>query len=392
MKVVRENLFFILIILSLLGILSCTNPAKKNTGIVSESINIDDFHGTDIQKINSAIEKAHQNGGGTVNILRNVLINSSIILKSNVTLQFSDTIKVANKVFDTVIRVGGIIFDPENPNGECLLLNETSNIKILGIGENAVIEGCDIPYRDINPKTKIEEDWVGDYFGWRTISILLANTKNYELANFKIHKTKCWAISQEWGCESGFIHDIEFDTRIKNGDGIDFRNGCKNIVVENITGYTSDDAIACTALNNSVWNNPNYVYPLQTMGYEYKRNEEADIHDITINNVHVKGEHHTVICLTTSPKIYNISISNISDVDSLSDRKEIVKLYSAYGNGFVSGNLSNITISDIVSYNAALAVWIDATVFKASIRNIKNLKKGGRLYDINPSSKEIEIL
>ncbi|MBQ8345527.1 MAG: hypothetical protein IJY42_04610, partial [Clostridia bacterium] len=36
---------------------------------------------------------------------------------------------------------------------------------------------------------------------------------------------------------------------VKNADGIDLRQGCHDIVIENITGFTEDDSIALTALN-----------------------------------------------------------------------------------------------------------------------------------------------
>ena len=36
---------------------------------------------------------------------------------------------------------------------------------------------------------------------------------------------------------------------VKNADGIDLRQGCHDIVIENITGFTEDDTVALTGLN-----------------------------------------------------------------------------------------------------------------------------------------------
>lgn len=318
------------------------------------SVNIDDFEGTDIEKINSSIEYVHLSGGGVVEINRDVLIDESIIMRSNVFLLFDATIKVADYTFDNIIRMAGVVPDPAKPNDKCLELNETNNIKVLGIGSNARIEGCDIPYKGINPKTNKEEDFVGDYFGWRTISILLSNVKDYEVGNFYMTKTKCWAISQEWGCENGYVHDIEFNTSVKNGDGVNCRNGCKNIVIENITGSTSDDMVACTALDMSfagATGGGNYVWVLQTMGFNYKTDDEAGIFNITIKNLDSKG-YETVRLLATSPKVQNISISNVRSQVSM----ETVIIHTGYGNGFVKGNLKDVYINNVTRIGGGKAI------------------------------------
>lgn len=84
-----------------------------------------------------------------------------------------------------------------------------------------MLEGADTPYTAENPKTGVLEPWVGDFFGWRTVGIQLSRVTGYEISGFAMRRTHCWAISQEQCC-NGCLHNIAFDTAVKNGDGIDF--------------------------------------------------------------------------------------------------------------------------------------------------------------------------
>ena len=91
---------------------------------------------------------------------------------------------------------------------------------------------------------------------WRNIGILLAYVERFSIENIRIKDSHCWAISLE-RCAFGRVRDIDFastgskvidgDTEtILNQDGLDLRQGCHDITIENITGYTGDDLVAFT--------------------------------------------------------------------------------------------------------------------------------------------------
>ncbi len=304
---------------------------------------------------------------------QNWIIDTAIILPSNTELVIDGCmLKLADGVFDNIIRVSGIQPNPADPYGFCKV-SLTENVRITGLN-NGVIEGADNPYEGKNPKTGKLATWVGDFYGWRTIGILLSHTKGYEVSGFTMRKTHCWAISQgQSSC--GYLHDIVFQTNVKNGDGINFRNGCSLFFVENISGSTSDDTVACTALNET-WFTPesNYVYPMQPEGKSFK-GAAADIHDIVIRNISTGGSCHGVICLATSPRVYNISIDNIVE-QVASNREAVVKIYTGYGSGYKSGNISNISVSNIVSKGAKYAVLVDAEVKNVFLTNVEGLIEG----------------
>lgn len=348
-------------------------------------VNIDDFKGSDIDKINEAIQFVSRSKGGVVEITRDVLIDQAIIMYSDVELRFSGKIKMQDGVFDNMIRMGGVIVDPKNPNGVCADLKETRNIKILGLGEQASLEGSDVAFRGLNPKTGKQESFIGDFYGWRTITILMSNVKGFEIGNFAISKTKCWAISHEWGCQDGYLHDLKFSTAgIKNGDGINLRNGCKDIRIERIEGQTGDDTIACTALNASVMEGKrgeNYVWPMQTMGYAYKGKAEAGIENITINHIAAKSDHNNIRLLTTSPNIHNIAISNVNGNAHIN----VVLIHTGYGKGFQLGNFKNIRIEGVRNASDSKTLNAEAPILIGQIKNIQ-----GDVF-INSESKEIEF-
>ena len=137
----------------------------------------------------------------------------------------------------------------------------------------------------------------------------------FELSGLKLRQTMCWAICFDH-CQRCYVHDIDIRSDVKNGDGINFRSGCHDCKVENITGYTLDDTVACTALasgKRGSYPSKNYLYPSQpygSMGKEYNR----DIHNIEIRNIMTDGFNHGVICLAArGNKVYNVEIENVHE-------------------------------------------------------------------------------
>ncbi|WP_406678819.1 hypothetical protein [Klebsiella aerogenes] len=313
--------------------------------------------------------------------------NSALLAHDNLTISLNaSTLKLADGIFDNIIRNKGVVIDPANPNGVALELNENRSIKIIGSGKDeCFIEGPDVPYTAPHPINGGEPvQWVGDWYGWRTIGILLANCKNYELTGFTMRKTTCWGISQERGCDGMHLHDIGFDTTVKNGDGIDFRMGCSNGLVENISGSTSDDTIALTALLNWQTSYPagNYIWPLQVSG-DASSPLGDDIRNITINGLQSKSLANQLrILLTNGAKISDITASNIEDTGPVSVTQVIVQT-GAYGLPSSLGDLTNITINGITSNFSNLPLNVDVPIQNSQFNFIRQKKSGGQIYKLN---------
>lgn len=318
------------------------------------------------------------------------LVDRAVLLASDVELLIDGcTLKLADGVFDNIIRSAGIKPDSVDPHGSCQCVEPMRNIRIRG-RNGAVIEGAEHPYTAANPKTGVVEPWVGDFFGWRTVGILLAGTHSYEISGFTMRKTHCWAISQEH-CTHGYLHDISFDTCVKNGDGIDFRNGCSFCLVDHLTGTTSDDTVACTALGAQRFTpESKYVHPMQCSGLIFGI-DNADVHDIAIRNIFTGGRHHAVICLATSPSVYNISIENVVEA-SPSCRESCVKIYTGYGSGYRKGNLRNIAVRNVTAHGAHSAVVVKAAVTDVCLTGIRQLISEGTTHHFEGDSTNLTIM
>ncbi|MFV8854509.1 hypothetical protein [Serratia fonticola] len=381
--------------------LSTTDPVATVAPRVFSGLVVtpNEFEGaTQHDRMVNAINFIERNGSGTLILGQDVIstvktkrwiLNSAMLLPSNITVYLdSSTLKLANGVFDNIIRNKGIVVDPANPNNYALALNENTGIKIIGSGVNeSFIEGPDVPYtapHPINGGNPVP--WIGDWYGWRTVGILMANVKNYEISGIGIRKTTCWAISQERGCDNMHIHNIAFDTTVKNGDGIDFRMGCSNGLVENITGNTSDDTVAMTALLNFTTRYPSgsYIWPMQVSG-DASNLLGNNIENITIRGIKTKSLHNQVrVLLTNGAKINNISISSIEDTAATGVNQVFVQT-GAYGAPSVIGDLTNVSVNGIVSNYSQNPLTVDVPIKDSQFNFIRQRKAGGNVYTVNTS-------
>lgn len=126
------------------------------------------------------------------------------------------------------------------------------------------------------------------------------------------------------------------------------------------------------------------------MGHPEKNGEESDIHDIAIRNITTTGKHHGVICLATSPQVYNITMENIVEKRP-STREACVKIYTGYGTGYKKGNLRNISVHHVVSLGAKYAVMVKADVKDVSFEDINQHKKGGAVNSFVGGSENLQI-
>lgn len=93
----------------------------------------------------------------------------------------------------------------------------------------------------------------------------------FQISGISCRNQRWWALNFVY-CANGYLGNIDFcandtgidpegnvyhglmrskyaEALVKNADGIDLRQGCHDIVIENITGFTEDDTIALTGLN-----------------------------------------------------------------------------------------------------------------------------------------------
>jgi hypothetical protein len=384
-------------------------PVRDATPVVNRSelpsptsFTPNEFEGTDVQRINQAIEAAAAAGCRVVIPRVNLidgqrrdtwLIDSAILLRNNTTLELDNChIKLSDRCRDNFMR-----------SANCGLgitdIQPMQNISIRGIG-HVVLEGADRPRatgdsgKKLGTKTygtdaDVEgESQMGD---WRNIGILLAFVEHFRIENITIKDSHCWAISLE-RCAHGTLRDIDFassgyktidDTRQKvlNQDGIDLRMGCHDILIDNITGYTGDDLVALTAIPRADIPAGSVASTMVSAGEDRGQGLD-DIRHIIMRNIkgYCRGGHHIVRLLNTSGvKMHDILLDGLIDTSPDDVRcKAAVKIGDhSYGGGIAPlGDTYRIMVSNVTS-KSQHTILIGGSLSDSMITNLLRYGSAG---------------
>jgi hypothetical protein len=363
---------------------------------VSYIENPNQYEGTDAQRIQQAVDAAaatcgrvvipRENQGIQAQDKHTWILDEAIRLPSNIMVELGGChIKLSNQCRDNFFRSGnsGIGIAPIEP---------AENIHLVGMG-NAVLEGADRPRATGDSAKILGEHTFGTDTGvegqshkgdWRNIGVLLANVKNFSIQNIHFVDSHCWAISLEQ-CSQGILRDLSFNSTgsktidgnmatILNQDGIDLRQGCHDILIENISGQTGDDLIALTAI-------PQPGRQAGTLNSTMVSAERVEgdfpgIHNIIIRNVHghCAGGHHIVRLLNTSGlPMDNILIDGLIDTSTPPyQSKAALKIGDtqvAYGGVNPLGTTCRILVNNVIS-RAKFAVLIGGSLCDSSISNV----------------------
>lgn len=354
-----------------------------------------EFEGTDVERINRAIEAAAKSGAKVVIPRINGkgaerkevwVLDSAILLRSDTTLELENCrLKLSDRCRDNFMRSANCGMGI----GE---IKPMRNIHIRGVG-TAVLEGADRPRATGDSGKTLGKRTYGSDVGvagesqtgdWRNIGILMAYVESFSIENLAMKDSHCWAISLE-RCSGGRLRDLTFESSgfkmidgarrpILNQDGIDLRLGCHDILIENISGYTGDDLVALTAIPSD--NRPAGSAG-STMVSDCKDRGEGrdDIRHVMIRNVrgYCRGGHHIVRLLNTSGvKMYDIVIDGLIDSSPAEVQcRAAVKIGdTAYGGGIAPlGDTRRIIISNVIS-KSKHTVLIGGSLCDSIITNI----------------------
>lgn len=331
------------------------------------------------EKINEAIA----NESRTATIIGCFEIESEIRIPSNFTLILKNChLKLADGTFCN-------IFVNENHGTE---LGKTTdgtdrNINIIGVGE-AILDGG--KYNGLSEKNHSRD---GMPPIWKNNLILFTNVDGFKISGICCRNQRWWALNFIY-CANGYIGNIDFcacdiaidengneyhglirekyaEVLVKNADGIDLRQGCHDILIENITGFTEDDTVALTALNGRLSQEFRVAgLPSDLCNVVIKNIRSAafctnvrllnqgdiKLHDILIDGVYDMGDaspymNHGIYAVrvgdtkmygtrhATADETYNITIKNVRG-----GQNYVVAL---------AGQMSNLTMYGIEAFNGA---------------------------------------
>ena len=211
--------------------------------------------------ISSKIDEAIGNNSRSAVISGCWEIDAAIRLPSDFTLILEDAhLRMADGVYDNMfVNEHHGTGEGSTPDGA------DRNISLIGRGR-AVLDGG--KYNGLSEKTQLQN---GLPPIWKNNLLLFTNVDGFRVSGIACRNQRWWALSFVY-CRNGYIGNIDFcandtavdengneyhglkrdrynEVLVKNADGIDLRQGCRHIVIENITGFTEDDSVALTALD-----------------------------------------------------------------------------------------------------------------------------------------------
>lgn len=392
----RPRCRWLLLFAACAGLRPCTAPAAEPAAAVPPAfVTPNEFEGTDVERINRAIEAGARAGCRVVIPRVNLcdgrprdfwLLDSAILLPGGTTLELDNCrIKLSDRARDNFMR-----------SANCGLgitkLQMVRNIHVRGIGR-AVLEGADRP-RSTGDSSKTlgtqtygtdagvaDENQTGD---WRNVGILLAYVEEFSIENVAIRDSHCWGISLE-RCNHGRVRDVDFDSssfKVIDGavqpfltqDGIDLRLGCHDILIENVTGHTGDDLIALTAIPVAGLPAGSTASMMVSDGKD-RGNGRDDIRHVIIRNIrgHSRGRHQIVRLLNSSgARMHDILLDGLVDTspDDLRCKAAVKIGDGGYGAGVAPlGDTSRIVVQNVVS-RATHTVEIGGSLCDSIITNI----------------------
>ena len=214
--------------------------------------------------ITEMIEKAVENGTRTVTVSGNYEISRAVRLPSFFTLILEDAhLRMADGVYDNMF----VNEHHGTPEGNTVDGTDRC-ISVIGRGE-AILDGG--KYNGLSERNHSKN---GMPPIWKNNLLLFTNVEGFKVSGLSCRNQRWWALNFIY-CRGGYIGNIDFlacdigiapdgseyhglvrkkynEVLIKNADGIDLRQGCHDIVIENITGFTEDDTVALTGLYGSI--------------------------------------------------------------------------------------------------------------------------------------------
>ena len=317
---------------------------------------------TDSESIQNAVDYARRSGQNSVTIPRQNdrtgealwIVDRAIRLPSDMELVLEDChLQMADGVYDNML------VNEHHGTAEGRTAAGTDrNITVRGIGK-AILDGG--KYNGLSEKNHSRD-------GLPHISknnlLLFTNVDGFSIRNIACHNQRWWALNFVY-CRNGRVSDIDFkacdigideegnayhglrrdrykEVLVKNADGIDLRQGCHHITIENITGFTEDDTVALTNLNGSL----EKMYCVEGLS--------SDIAYVTIRNIRAAA-YCTIVRLLNQGalKLHDIQVSQVQDMSQTCPYLDHGLFSVRVGDGHHMYGDRNSTAEE--TYNIALA-------------------------------------
>ena len=341
--------------------------------------------------IASLVSEAISRGERTAAVRGNWTVDNSVRIPSDFTLVLDGCyICQADGCFDNIF----VNEHHGTPEGKTAA-GRDHNIRIIG-KNGAVLDGGN--YNGLGEKNAGKD---GRPPIWKNNMILFTNVEGFEVSGLQCRNQRWWALNFIY-CADGHIHDIDFcscdiwvdengeqhhgllrsryaQVLVKNSDGIDLRQGCHDIVIENITGFTEDDTVALTALNGRM----EQAFAVEGL--------PSDLCRVTIRNVAAAAYCSTVRLLNQGEIcLHDILIENIVDtspdsphLDSSSYTVRVGDGNHMYGSRHATKDETyNITVRGVRSHASRAALHLAGQIGNLIIEDVQCAEGTRELEDL----------
>ncbi|MEM6342915.1 MAG: glycosyl hydrolase family 28 protein [Bacteroidota bacterium] len=278
-------------------------------------------------QLQSAIDAAHEAGGGTVYFPPGDYLSGSLILKSNVTLE---------------LEGGATLWASQDPkdypflttaNRPCLVYADSAyNIGIKGKGRihgqarrtYEDLKKVDRFIREITENAEAAGVEMKMYYKVEPLvrMITLENCVDVTLEDIDLIESCSWTVSFKW-CERVYVRGIYLYASLDagvNADGLDI-DGCKDVTVSDCIITCGDDAIVLksTLANNKKYQDcvnvtvTNCVLTSTSTGLKIGTESNGDFRHIVFNNCVVRNSNRGLsIVVRDGATVENVIFSNIT--------------------------------------------------------------------------------
>lgn len=338
--------------------------------------------------ISRLIQEAVADGSRTATITGNWEIATEIRIPSDFTLILDGChLKMADGVYSNLF-----VNEHHGTDIGRTLQGTDRNITILG-RNGAILDGGE--YNGLSERTQLTN---GLPPIWKNNLLLFTNVEGFEMRDFACRNQRWWAmnfifcsqgklenlhfhsndtaIDENGNVYHGLIHSRYGDVLVKNSDGIDLRQGCHHITIENITGFTQDDAVALTAKDGRL----EAAFSVEGLC--------PDVHHVTVKNVATASYCSNMRLLNQGGiKLHDIEIDGIYDTSENSPYMDhgnyAIRLGDRhlYGSRQCTGDeFYNITVRNIRS-RANFAVSLAVEPKNLILENIEAFDGAGLIED-----------
>jgi len=273
----------------------------RSYGAKGDGINLD------TRSFQAAVDKAFNNGGGTVEVSPGTYLTGTVVLKDNVSVHlqpgsvilgsadYTDYTEIIHK-YDS--RTNGLY-----AKYFMFFAEGASNISITGEG---IINGNGLKnFQKSDPQNL------------RPFMIRLVNCRDITIRDVKLLESANWTLHL-LGCRNVNIEGIEINAGTRsNRDGIDI-DACDRVTVSNCRITTGDDAIVMKTTNDTICQNiaiTNCIISTQASGIKTGTESNGGFRNITVSNCVIRDiPVHTGIELITvdGGSMQNILLENIT--------------------------------------------------------------------------------